>query len=243
MSAKINTINPYHTFILKSNYHEGKFIIFEENRYWYGHINALHVSHELSKKLLGLKLNDHIVADLGLDIYDAYEVTQIALAPVYRSSPGILIGSNQNLTHRDRTLDGARGSMFISGVEPDKTLASIYSEIRQDISNIQLRDLRIPIVKVPILKNTHSNLSANLQSSKPMTIDEELSRAINLLEITEYKLGIAIRGRDLFSITIALTDAERVIHQIKENYQETDRFKSLLGRCKEAKNLIEPGIN
>lgn len=243
MSVKIKTINPYHTFILKSNYHEGKFIIFEENRYWYGHINALHVSHELSEKLLGLKLNDHIVTDLGLGIYDAYQVTQIALAPVYRASPGITIGSNQNSTHRDRTLDGARGSMYISGVEPDKTLASIYYEIRQDISNIQLRDLRIPIVKVPILKNTYLNLGANPRSSKPTILDEELSKAINLMEITEYKLGIAIRSKDLLSITRALTDAESVIHQVNQKYQETDRFKSLFGRWKEAKDLLEQGMN
>ena len=162
---------------------------------------------------------------------------------MYRASPGISIGSNQNSTHRDRTLDGARGSMYISGVEPDKTLASIYSEIRQDISNIQLRDLRIPIVKVPILKNTYSNLGANPRSSKPTILDEELSKAINLMEITEYKLGIAIRSKDLLSITRALTDAESVIHQVNEKYQETDRFKSLFGRWKEAKNLLEQGMN
>lgn len=241
MSAKINTINLYNTFILKSNYHEGKFIIFEENRDWYGHINALHASHELSKKLLGSSLNDHIVADLGLGIYDAYQVTQIALAPVYRPSPGISISSNQNTTHRDRTLDGARGSMFISGIAPDTTFQSIYSEIKKNINKIRLRDLRMPVVKVPIQSHALSKLTTNLHS-KPRIIDEELTRAINLMEITEFKLGIAIRNKDFPLITAALSDAENVMHQVEEKYGETARYKSLVRRCKEAKNLLDRDI-
>jgi len=242
MSAKMNEIDLYCTFILKSNYHEGKFIIFQEDSYWYGHINSLHVSHELSKKLLGLKLNDHIVADLGLGIYDAYQVTQIALAPAYRPGRGILIGSNQNSTHRDRTLDAARGAMYICGVEPDTTFGNLYSEIKKNSSKIRLRDLRAPIVKVPILDNVHSKLNSISRTSTPKIIDEELARAINLMEITEFKLGIAIRNKDFPLITAALSDAENVMHQVEEKYGETARFKSLLQRCKEAKNLLDRDI-
>jgi hypothetical protein len=239
MSAKMNEIDLYCTFILKSNYHEGRFMIFEENRYWYGHLNALHVSHELSKKLLGSKLNDHIVADLGLGIYDAYQVTQIAKAPVYYRRPEILIGSKQNTTHRDRTLDGAREKMIIRGEVPETTLAILYSEIRENISNIRLRDMRKPRFKVPIQYNAHSKTTTNLHSSKTRKIDEEQSRAINVLEITELKLGIAIREKDSFLIAMALLDTEKIINQVEKKYRETARFESLMRRREEAKNFLD----
>ena len=239
MSAKIKTIDLLHTFILKSNYHEGKFIIFKEDRYWYGHINSFHISHELSMKLLGLKLNDYIVADLGLGIYDAYQVTQIAKAPVYYRRNEILIGSNQNSTHRDRTLDGAREKMIIRGEVPETTLAILYSEVRKDINKIRLRDLRAPIVKVPILGNVRSGLSSTSQTSTPEIIDEELARAINLMEITELKLGIAVRGTDPFLIAMALHDAEKVVHQVERKFCETARFVSLMRRRVEAKDFLD----
>ena len=92
---------------------------------------------------------------------------------------------------------------------------------------------------MPIQDNAHSKTTTNAHSSKPRKIDEELSRAINILEITELKLGIAIREKDSFLIAMALVDAEKIIHQVEKKYRETARFESLVRRCGEAKDFLD----
>jgi hypothetical protein len=99
--------------------------------------------------------------------------------------------------------------------------------------------MRKPRFKVPIQDNAHSNTTTNLHSSKTRKIDEEQSRAINVLEITELKLGIAIREKDSFLIAMALLDTEKIINQVEKKYRETARFESLMRRCEEAKNFLD----
>jgi hypothetical protein len=238
MSSDIEAIGLYNTFILKSKYHEGKFIIFEQDRYWYGHINALHTSHELSKILLGSKLGDFVIADLGLGIYDSYQVTQIAHAPVYYQRPDSVINPNLKTTHRERWLDGAREKIFIRGKIPETTLSLLYGEIKKSTKTIRLRDLRKPIDTVTVQNGAGASTTAKSFPLTPSVLDYGLTRATNILEITELKLRMAIRGKDTFLIALALVEAEKVAGQIDNKYRETDRYKSLLRRCVEAKNLM-----
>ena len=70
-------------------------------------------------------------------------------------------------------------------------------------------------------------------------VDIEQTRCINILEISELKLGMALRETDLELINFALRDAENVLEVIDQKFYELPRCKSLQLRIAEAKKGIE----
>jgi hypothetical protein len=79
-------------------------------------------------------------------------------------------------------------------------------------------------------------------SAKPIDskqVDIEQTRYINILEISELKLGMALRETDLELIKFALRDAENVLEVIDQKFYELPRCKSLQLRIAEAKQWIE----
>ena len=239
MTSRETVIAPYYSFVLKSKYHEGVFIIFEDDGYWYGHINAFHASHAISKALLGSKLNDYIVVDLGIGIYDAYQITQIKKAPRYT-----LHTETQNEipdvgSHRQRWSDGARERWVFKPIQPVTTFSILYQELKADSRKIRLSDLRRPVRKPQIQSKEHVNRLMPTKTEHLKQVDTEQTRAINILEISELTLGMAIREANLESITIALHDAEYVLETIEQKFYELPRCKSLQKRITEAKKWIE----
>ncbi len=239
MSSNETVISPYLTFVLKSKYHAGRFIIFEQDRPWNGHINAFHASHVLSKALLGLKLHDHIVADLGLGIYDAYQITEIKKAPEYAIHGEVDLSTNTVSSHRERWIDGARERWIFKTSQPETTLFVLYQEVSSNSKNIRLHDLRKPINKAQIQakERRDSNLSSNPLPVKQ--VDSDQTRSINILEINELKLGMAIREQNRDLIIVALQDAQRALQHIESKYYELPRCKSLQIRIAEAEKWIE----
>jgi hypothetical protein len=239
VTSEETVISPYFTFILKSKYHEGIFIIFEEDRYWNGHINAFHTSHELSKALLGAKLHDYIVADLGLGIYDAYQISRIKKAPDYALRPETQNQFAEVDGHRQRWLDGARERWIFKTIQPETTLSVLYRGVRANSRNIRLRDLRKPVRRTQIQVQEKSKPKLPNKPLALKQVDAEKTRAINILEISELKLGMAIRDKNLDSITVALRDAQSVLENIEPKFYELPRCKSLQTRMVEAKMWIE----
>jgi hypothetical protein len=240
VSSNETVISPHLTFILKSKYHAGRFIIFEQDRPWNGHINAFHTSHALSKALLGSKLHEYIVADLGLGIYDAYEIREIKKAPEYAIHRDVDQFESVFNSHRERWIDGARERWIFKSSQPETTLSVLYQEVRSNSRNIRLRDLRKPLRKTQIQPTDQSK---SKMSSKPLQVnqvDAEQSRSINILEIIELKLGMAIREQNLDLIIVALRDAQNVLENIESKYYELPRCKSLQMRIAEAKTWTEP---
>jgi len=240
VSSNETVISPHHTFILKSKYHAGRFIIFEQDRPWNGHINAFHTSHALSKALLGSKLHEYIVADLGLGIYDAYEIREIKKAPEYAIHRDVDQFESVFSSHRERWIDGARERWIFKSSQPETTLSVLYQEVRSNSRNIRLRDLRKPLRKTQIQATDQSK---SKMSSKPLQVnqvDAEQTRSINILEINELKLGMAIREQNLDLIIVALQDAQKVLENIESKYYELPRCKSLQMRIAEAKTWTEP---
>jgi hypothetical protein len=239
LSSIETVISPYLTFVLKSKYHAGRFIIFEQDRPWNGHINAFHSSHILSKALLGSKLHDYIVADLGLGIYDAYQITEIKKAPEYAIHGEIDHFTNAVSSHRERWIDGARERWIFKTSQPETTLSVLYQEVRFNSRNIRLHDLRKPIRKAQIQAKERSE--SNLPS-KPLPakqVDTDQTKLINILEINELKLGMAIREQNRDLIIVALQDAQKVLQNIESKYYELPRCKSLQIRIAEAEKWIE----
>jgi hypothetical protein len=239
MTLQETVIAPYYSFVLKSKYHEGVFIIFEEDGYWYGHINAFHASHALSKALLGSKLNDYIVADLGLGIYDAYQITQIKKAPRYTLQTETRNEITEVGSHRQRWSDGARERWVFKAIQPETTFSVLYQELKANSRSIRLRDLRKPLSKPQIQVKEQRNTVMPTKAYHPKQVDKEQTRAINILEISELTLGMAIREANLESITFALQDAENVLETIEQKFYELPRCKSLQKRITEAKKWIE----
>lgn len=239
VTTQMEVIAPYFSFVLKSKYHEGKFIIFDEDGYWNGYINALHTSHPLSKALLGLKLNDYIVADLGLGIYDAYQITQIKKAPKYDLRPEAQDEVTEVNSHRQRWSDGARERWVFKAIQPETKFSILYQELKANSRNIRLRDLRKPLKKPQIQATVQSNTVISAKPIDSKQVDIEQTRSINILEISELKLGMALRDTDLELIKFALCDAENVLEAIDLKFYELPRCKSLQLRIAEAKKWIE----
>lgn len=239
LSSNDTVISPNLTFVLKSKYHAGRFIIFEQDRPWNGHINAFHTSHILSKALLGSKLHDYIVADLGLGIYDAYQITEIKKAPEYTTHGEVDQSTNTVSSHRERWIDGARERWIFRTSQPETTLFVLYQEVRSNSRNIRLHDLRKPIKKAQI--QAKEQRESNLPS-KPLPVkqvDTDQTRSINILEINELKLGMAIREQNRDLIIVALQDAQIALQNIESKYYELPRCKSLQIRIAEAEKWIE----
>jgi hypothetical protein len=239
VSSNETVIYPYFTFILKSRYHEGRFIIFEEDRYWNGHINAFHASHHLSKALLGSKLHEYIVADLGLGIYDAYQITQIKKAPEYEIHRGVDQFESVVSSHRERWIDGARERWIFKTIQPETTLSVLYDKVRLNSRNIRLRDLRKPVRKTEIQAQEQSKSKPPSKPIQVNQVDAEQTRSINILEISELKLGMAIREQNLDLITVALRDAQIVLDTIEPKFHDLPRCKALQSRIAEAEKWIE----
>ena len=239
VTSQVDVIAPYFSFVLKSKYHEGKFIIFEEDGYWNGHINAFHTSHALSKALLGSKLNDYVVADLGLGIYDAYQITQIRKAPKYDLRPETQDEFIEVDSHRQRWSDGARERWVFKAIQPETKFSILYQELKANSRNIRLRDLRKPLKKPQIQATVQSNTVISAKPIDSKQVDIEQTRYINILEISELKLGMALRETDLELIKFALRDAENVLEVIDQKFYELPRCKSLQLRIAEAKQWIE----
>lgn len=229
------------TFILRSNYHEGKFILFERNRHWNGHINAFHVSHEFAKRLIGMKIDDYIVADLGLGIYDSYQITQIKKAPNYDIHADAHPNVNEISGHRQRWIDGARERWVFKGNTPETTLADLYAEIKSNSRGIQLRDLRPPMKIVRKKDSNQESIKIAPRENGSRTLDQETIKVVNLLEITELKLGIALRSNELWAIEKTFREAEMIIASIHPRFHNLFRYKSLLVRMREARNWM-PGV-
>lgn len=238
VTSEESVISPYFTFILKSKYHEGRFIIFEEDRYWNGHINAFHTSHELSKALLGAKQHDYIVADLGLGIYDAYQITQIKKAPDYALRPETQNQFTEVDGHRQRWLDGARERWIFKTIQPETTLSVLYRGVRANSRNIRLRDLRKPVRRTQIQVQKQSKPKLPNKPLAMKQVDAEQTRSINILEISELKLGMAIRDKNLESIAVALRDAQSVLESIEPKFYALPRCKSLQTRMAEANQYL-----
>jgi hypothetical protein len=239
LSSDETVISPYLTFVLKSKYHAGRFIIFEQDRPWNGHINAFHTSHVLSKALLGSKLHDYIVADLGLGIYDAYQITELKKAPEYAIHEAVDQFTNAVNSHRERWIDGARERWIFKTRQPETTLSVLYQEVRSNSRNIRLHDLHKPIRKAQIQAKERSESNP---PSKPLSVkqvDTDQTRSINILEINELKLGMAIREQNQDLIIIALQDAQEALQNIESKYYVLPRCKSIQIRIAEAEKWIE----
>ena len=70
-------------------------------------------------------------------------------------------------------------------------------------------------------------------------VDTDQTRSINILEINELKLGMAIREQNRDLIIVALQEAQKVLQSIESKYSELPRCKSIQIRIAEAEKWIE----
>ena len=250
MKKEVNTIVPGVTFILRSRYFEGRFIIFEEDGEWVGHINALAKQDEISKILLGRKLNDFVVINFGLGIIDAFQITQIRQGPFFykhMTSTGNFV--NDFISHRDRTIDGAREKWAFYSPVSDTTLSKIYAEIKKNPKKIALRDLRMTKVEIASDQNLSEskndkpaeNLNNTSQQSEYDVISEryEQERAARQASKTQEQIAYEKSVTQILDITFSLNSA------ITE--QDKSACQSIRQRATEAINsapasLCESGI-
>jgi hypothetical protein len=237
MKKEVHTIVPGVTFILRSKYFEGRFIIFEENRDWFGHINAFAAQDEFSKILLGCKLNSFVVVDFGLGVIDAYQITQIRQGPFFYRELTFTVGSEtEYISHRDRTIDGAREKWAFNEPAPETTLSKLYAEIKKNPKKIALRDLRITKVEITsdqklgeskIVEPTE-NVSNTSQQAEYDAISEryEQERAARQASKTPEQIAYEKSVTQILDITFSLNSA------ITE--QDKSACQSIVQRASEA---------
>jgi len=235
VNSESNEIAIGNIFTLANKNHAGKFIIYDSNQYWHGQINALHKSDALSGNLLGKKLKEFVVLNLGLGIHDEYEIVKIS-SPVEYGVTEISV----NIDSRNeggavlRWRDAARDGIVLRNV-PELTLSDLYQEYLSGRRPLQMISLSPPSKKGDLSKKNVSSLDNSL-----FRVDIDEATVVIKMETLQREINLAIKDHNFYHISKLLKKFESDFGFLnpEHRFASLPRYKRLHRSVVEARVLL-----